>query len=98
MPLDELVKLVNIGTLFAFLLVSVGVIVLRRTRPDMPRPFRVPWVPVVPAIGIVLLIYLMIDLPAFTWWRFGVWLVIGLLIYAFYGYRHSRLRRARPHG
>ena len=92
-PLDELVKLVNIGTLFAFLLVSVGVIVLRRTRPDMPRPFRVPWVPVVPVIGIVLLIYLMIDLPAFTWWRFGVWLAIGLLIYAFYGYRNSRLRR-----
>ncbi len=92
-PLDELVKLVNIGTLFAFLLVSAGVIVLRRTRPDMPRPFRVPWVPVLPAIGIVLLIYLMIDLPAFTWWRFGVWLVIGLLIYVFYGYRHSRLRR-----
>ena len=82
MPLDELVKLVNIGTLFAFLLVSVGVIVLRRTRPDMPRPFRVPGVPVVPVIGIVLLIYLMIDLPAFTWWRFGVWLVIGLLIYS----------------
>ena len=97
-PLDELVKLVNIGTLFAFLLVSVGVIVLRRTRPDMPRPFRVPGVPVTPAIGIVLLLYLMIDLPAFTWWRFGVWLVIGLLIYVFYGYRHSRLRRPRPEG
>ena len=95
-PLDELVKLVNIGTLFAFLLVSVGVIVLRRTRPDMPRPFRVPLVPVVPLIGIALLIYLMTDLPAFTWWRFGVWLVIGLVIYALYGYRNSRLRREPP--
>jgi basic amino acid/polyamine antiporter, APA family len=95
-PLDELVKLVNIGTLFAFLLVSVGVIVLRRTRPDMPRPFRVPGVPIVPLIGIGLLIYLMTDLPAFTWWRFGVWLAIGLLIYAVYGYRSSRLRRGLP--
>jgi APA family basic amino acid/polyamine antiporter len=95
-PLDELVKLVNIGTLFAFLLVSVGVIVLRRTRPDMPRPFRVPLVPVVPLIGIGLLIYLMTDLPAFTWWRFGVWLAIGLLIYALYGYRNSRLRHGLP--
>jgi basic amino acid/polyamine antiporter, APA family len=95
-PLDELVKLVNIGTLFAFLLVSVGVIVLRRTRPDMPRPFRVPLVPVVPLIGIGLLIYLMTDLPSFTWWRFGVWLAIGLLIYAFYGYRNSRLRHGLP--
>jgi basic amino acid/polyamine antiporter, APA family len=95
-PLDELVKLVNIGTLFAFLLVSVGVIVLRRTRPDMPRPFRVPFVPVAPLIGIGLLIYLMTDLPAFTWWRFGVWLAIGLLIYALYGYRNSRLRHGLP--
>ena len=95
-PLDELVKLVNIGTLFAFLLVSAGVIVLRRTRPDMPRPFRVPLVPVVPLIGIGLLIYLMTDLPAFTWWRFGVWMVIGLVIYALYGYRNSRLRRKLP--
>jgi APA family basic amino acid/polyamine antiporter len=95
-PLDELVKLVNIGTLFAFLLVSVGVIVLRRTRPDMPRSFRVPWVPVVPGIGIILLLYLMIDLPAFTWWRFGVWLAIGMLIYVLYGYRNSRLRRGSP--
>jgi APA family basic amino acid/polyamine antiporter len=95
-PLDELVKLVNIGTLFAFFLVSVGVIVLRRTRPDMPRPFKVPWVPVVPVIGMILLVYLAIDLPAFTWWRFGVWLAIGLAIYYFYGYRNSRLRRETP--
>ena len=62
----------------------------------MPRPFRVPLVPVVPLIGIGLLIYLMTDLPAFTWWRFGVWMVIGLVIYALYGYRNSRLRRKLP--
>jgi APA family basic amino acid/polyamine antiporter len=92
-PLDELVKLVNIGTLFAFLVVNVGVIVLRRTRPDMPRPFRVPLVPLLPLIGSAMILYLMLDLPGFTWARFLVWLGIGLLIYVLYGYRHSRLRR-----
>ncbi len=97
-PLSELVKLVNIGTLFAFLLVNVGIIVLRRTRPDMPRPFRVPFVPVFPIIGSALIIYLMIDLPGFTWVRFVGWMAIGLLIYAFYGYRRSRLRRDEPRG
>ncbi len=92
-PLSEIVKLVNIGTLFAFVLVNIGVIVLRRTRPDMARPFRCPFVPVFPIIGIALCVYLMIDLPPSTWVRFVVWLVAGLLIYAFYGYSHSRQRR-----
>jgi len=91
-PLSEIIKLVNIGTLFAFLLVNIGVIVLRRTRPEMERPFRVPLVPVVPLIGCAFTIYLMIDLPGTTWIRFVVWLVVGLVIYAAYGYRHSRLR------
>jgi basic amino acid/polyamine antiporter, APA family len=97
-PLDELVKLVNIGTLFAFLLVCVGVIILRRTRPDMPRPFRVPLVPLLPLIGIGLLLYLMTDLPSFTWARFFIWMAIGLLIYGLYGYRNSRLRREMREG
>ncbi|WP_229074569.1 amino acid permease [Actinoplanes sp. DH11] len=92
-PLGEIVKLVNIGTLFAFVLVNIGVIVLRRTRPDMPRPYRVPWSPLLPLIGIAFAVYLMSDLPLDTWLRFIAWLVAGLLIYAFYGYRHSRLRR-----
>jgi APA family basic amino acid/polyamine antiporter len=92
-PLDTIVELVNIGTLFAFVLVNLGVIILRRTRPDMHRPFRVPFVPVFPIIGILLCLYLMKDLPLTTWIRFLAWLAAGGLIYAFYGYRHSRLRR-----
>jgi basic amino acid/polyamine antiporter, APA family len=93
-PLGEIVELVNIGTLFAFVLVNIGVIVLRRTRPDMPRPYRVPLSPLVPLIGIAFAIYLMTDLPLTTWIRFVLWLVVGVLIYLLYGYRNSRLRRA----
>jgi APA family basic amino acid/polyamine antiporter len=92
-PLSEIVKLVNIGTLFAFVLVNVGVIILRRTRPDMPRPYRVPWSPVLPILGILFAAYLMSDLPLSTWIRFVVWLALGLLIYWLYGYKHSRVRQ-----
>ncbi|TFV95422.1 amino acid permease [Leifsonia flava] len=92
-PLDEIVKLVNIGTLFAFVLVNLGVIILRRTRPDMKRPFRVPGSPVVPLIGILLCAYLIAQLPWETWVRFVGWLVAGLIIYFAYSIRHSRLRR-----
>src|SRR3954468_2585712 len=92
-PLAEIAKLVNIGTLFAFVITNAGVIVLRRTRPDLERSFRVPFVPWFPLIGIVLAGYLMTRLPATTWWRFGIWLVIGLVIYFTYGIRHSRLRQ-----
>ena len=91
-PLSEIVKLVNIGTLFAFVLVNIGVIVLRRTKPDMPRPYRVPWSPVLPILGIVFAIYLMTDLPLSTWIRFVAWLGAGVIIYFAYGYRHSKLR------
>jgi APA family basic amino acid/polyamine antiporter len=90
-PLEELVHLVNIGTLFAFVIVSAGVIVLRRTQPDLPRPFRCPWVPVVPLFAIAGCLYLMASLPWVTWERFGIWLVIGLAVYALYGRRHSRV-------
>jgi basic amino acid/polyamine antiporter, APA family len=93
-PLTEIVKLVNIGTLFAFVLVNVGVIVLRYLKPDMPRPFRVPLSPLLPILGIAFAVYLMIDLPLETWIRFVVWLAIGALIYVFYGYRNSRVRMA----
>jgi basic amino acid/polyamine antiporter, APA family len=92
-PLKELAELVNIGTLFAFLLVNIGVIILRRTKPDLERPFRVPGVPVVPLIGAALCIYLMTKLPATTWWRFGLWLLVGLVIYFVYGRTHSALQR-----
>jgi APA family basic amino acid/polyamine antiporter len=93
-PLSELAELVNIGTLFAFLLVNLGVIVLRRTKPDLKRPFRVPLVPVVPLIGAALCVYLMTQLSAATWWRFGIWLVVGLVIYFAYSRTHSTLQRA----
>jgi APA family basic amino acid/polyamine antiporter len=89
----EVVDLTNIGTLFAFVLVSLGVIVLRYQQPDRARPFRVPWVPFTPMISIVACLYLMIQLPKITWIRFALWLVLGLLIYFLYGIRHSRLRK-----
>jgi basic amino acid/polyamine antiporter, APA family len=92
-PLSEIAKLVNIGTLFAFVLVNIGVIVLRRTQPDLERGFRVPFVPVFPIIGIVLCVYLMSKLEGETWLRFGVWLLVGLVIYFAYGRTHSRLQR-----
>jgi len=95
-PLGQIVELVNIGTLFAFVLVNIGVIILRRTKPDMHRPYRVPWSPVLPLLGVAFAVYLMKDLPLATWIRFVVWLAVGMVIYGLYGYRHSRLRRAHP--
>ena len=94
----EVVDLTNIGTLFAFVLVSAGVIVLRRLEPDRPRPFRAPLVPLTPIISIVTCLYLMLQLPKLTWIRFGIWLVIGLFVYLFYGMRHSRLGQRAERG
>jgi APA family basic amino acid/polyamine antiporter len=91
----DVVDLTNIGTLFAFVLVSAGVIVLRRIDPDRPRPFRAPWVPLTPILSIVSCLYLMIQLPKLTWIRFGIWLALGLVIYFLYGIRNSRLARER---
>ena len=91
----EVVDLTNIGTLFAFVLVSAGVIVLRRTDPDRRRPFRVPWVPLTPMISIVACFYLMTQLPGITWIRFIIWLAVGLVLYFTYGYKHSTLRIKR---
>ena len=91
-PLEIIFELVNIGTLFAFVIVNIGVIVLRRTRPDLERGFRVPGVPVVPIIGALLCFYLMKQLTIQTWLRFIVWLLVGLVIYFLYGRRHSRLQ------
>jgi APA family basic amino acid/polyamine antiporter len=89
-PLSTLAELVNIGTLFAFVLVSIGVIILRRTRPDLQRSFRVPGVPVIPVLSVLACLYLMLNLPGETWLRFGVWMVIGVVLYFTYGRRHSR--------
>lgn len=90
----EVVELTNIGTLFAFVAVSAGVLVLRRKEPNRARPFRVPLVPLTPVISIAACTYLMFQLPRKTWVFFGLWLVLGMLIYLLYGFRHSRLRRA----
>src|SRR3954464_2052923 len=89
-PLGTLAELVNIGTLFAFVLVSIGVIVLRRTRPDLPRAFRVPLVPVIPVLSALASIYLMLNLPGETWIRFAVWMVLGIIVYFVYGRKNSR--------
>jgi len=83
--------LTNIGTFFAFVLVCGGVIALRKLEPDRPRPFRVPWVPLVPLCGIVMCGGLMLSLPLLTWIRFFVWMAIGMAIFLFYGRHHSRL-------
>jgi len=92
-PLSAIAELVSIGTLFAFLVVNLGVILLRHTQPDLPRRFRVPFVPVLPGIGALLCIYLMLQQPLVTWMRFGLWMLAGLLIYLVYGRTHSRLQR-----
>ncbi len=84
-------EMINIGTLSAFVLVSLGIVVLRRTRPDLPRGFRVPFSPVVPILSAVLCFWLMLNLTTLTWVRFLVWLAIGVVVYLLYGRRHSRL-------
>jgi APA family basic amino acid/polyamine antiporter len=90
-PLGDLAELVNIGTLFAFVLVCLGVIVLRITRPDLPRPFKTPVVPWFPILGALSCGALMAFLPALTWLRFLVWLALGLVFYFAYSYHHSHL-------
>ena len=94
LPLELLGELISIGTLLAFAVVCAGVIVLRRIAPDAHRPFRTPWVPVIPALGLLSCLALMLSLPAGTWIRLVVWTALGLLIYALYGRRHSRLSAA----
>jgi basic amino acid/polyamine antiporter, APA family len=95
-PIATLGSLVSIGTLMAFVIVSVGVIVLRRTRPDLPRPFRMPWVPLLPALSALVALLLMLGLPRATWERLIIWMAIGIVFYFTYGYRRSRLRAALP--
>lgn len=89
--LDEMADLCNIGTLSAFFLVCVGVIVLRKKEPSLQRPFRTPWVPLIPLLGAASCLYLMLGLPTTAWIRFGVWLALGLLLYFLYGFGKSRL-------
>lgn len=91
--IGEAAELTNIGTLFAFVLTSGGVLVLRYTDPNAPRQFKTPLVPIVPILAILTCFYLMLSLPLITWIRFIVWLLIGFVIYFSYGYRHSKLRQ-----
>jgi len=94
--INELVELTNIGTLFAFIIVAAGILILRRKEPSRPRPFRTPWVPWVPLLAIACCIYLMAELPLITWVRFFVWMAAGLVVYLVYGSRRSRLRKPTP--
>lgn len=92
-PLSELAELVNIGTLFAFVVVALGVIILRNSRPDLRRAFRTPWVPALPILSVLASLWLMINLPAETWIRFGVWMVLGFVVYFLYGRTRSGLHK-----
>jgi len=96
--IDEMVDLTNIGTLFAFILVCLGIMVLRFKDPTRERPFRVPLGPVfLPSLGLIACVYLIFYLPPSSWWRFFFWLLAGLVVYFLYGHRHSRLRNGpRP--
>ncbi len=92
-PIDQLGKMVNIGTLLAFVIVCMAVIVLRRTNPNQPRPFRTPLVPLIPALGVAINVYMMIHLGWVNWARLVIWLAIGLVVYFGYSRYHSRVQQ-----
>jgi APA family basic amino acid/polyamine antiporter len=91
LPIHQVASLVNMGTLAAFAVVCIGVVILRYTKPDMPRPFRTPASPFVPLMGVVMCLYLMSSLPAITWWSFGLWTLAGIVIYFSYSRANSVL-------
>jgi basic amino acid/polyamine antiporter, APA family len=91
-PIDDIGKMVNIGTLLAFVIVCIAVILLRRTDPNQPRPFRTPWVPVVPILGVIFNGYMMYRLGWINWARLIIWLAIGLVVYFTYGQKHSKVQ------
>jgi APA family basic amino acid/polyamine antiporter len=97
-PIDEIGKMVNIGTLLAFVIVSVSVMVLRYTNPSQPRPFRTPWVPLVPILGVLANGYMMLNLGKWNWIRLGGWLAIGLVVYFTYSVKHSRVQALKSSG
>jgi APA family basic amino acid/polyamine antiporter len=94
-PIDDIGKMVNIGTLLAFVIVCIAIVVLRRTDPGQARPFRTPWVPLVPILGVLFNGYMMYKLGWINWARLIVWLIIGLVVYFSYGIKHSRVQAAR---
>jgi APA family basic amino acid/polyamine antiporter len=93
-PIDAIGKMVNIGTLFAFVIVCIAVIILRRKDPHRVRPFKTPLVPLVPILGILFNGYMMVELGAANWIRLIVWLLIGLVVYFGYSRKHSRVQAA----
>ncbi|HWX55225.1 MAG TPA: amino acid permease [Verrucomicrobiae bacterium] len=93
LPINVLDEMVSIGTLLAFVIVCAGVWVLRRRNPGLPRPFKTPWVPIVPILGIVISLAMMVSLAPLTWARLAVWLVLGMIIYVFYGKSHSLVQK-----
>ncbi len=94
-PISLLGNLVSIGTLFAFIIVCIGIIVMRKTSPDAPRAFKTPWVPFIPILGIVVFLIQMLSLPKDTWWRLIIWMIIGCIIYFTYGIKHSIAQKKR---
>jgi APA family basic amino acid/polyamine antiporter len=92
-PVSDLGHMVSIGTLFAFVLVCVGVMVMRKSSPDLPRPFKTPFVPFVPIAGIAVCVYLMYSLPGESWIRLAIWMALGVIIYFSYGKKHSIVRK-----
>jgi len=95
-PIDKIANMVNIGTLLAFVIVCAAVMVLRYTNPAAPRPFRTPWVPLVPVLGVIANGYMMLNLGFWNWVRLVVWLAIGLVVYFTYSRKHSRVRNVTP--
>jgi APA family basic amino acid/polyamine antiporter len=95
-PIGEAADMTNIGTFFAFVLVCISVVILRYTKPDHPRPFRLPFMPIVPILGTAACLGLMWQLPQLTWIRFGVWTIIGIAVYIGYGLKHSKLAGLSP--
>jgi APA family basic amino acid/polyamine antiporter len=91
----EVIDLTNIGTLFAFVIVSAGVLLLHYKEPNRARPFRTPGMPFTPLIAIAACLFLMLQLPRVTWIRFIIWLAVGIVFYFLFGYRHSRLKERR---
>lgn len=96
-PLTVIIDLCNIGTLFAFIAVSAGIIVLRKTMPNIERKFRYPLVPILPLLAIVFCLYITFNIPLVTWFRFIIWILSGVIVYFLYGAKHSRLNGNNAH-
>ena len=98
LPINVLDEMVSIGTLLAFVIVCAGVWLIRRRNPELHRPFKTPWVPFVPIMGILISLAMMVSLTGLTWIRLAVWLVIGMVLYFTYGRHHSRVQRGLSSG